>query len=187
MMLAFRRPCPDHRAALYAWVDRREIAPGTAAALDHLDRCRHCEQELADAVLAVHALGRIRRELDAVEPPGDAWLRLRERVTRPRSPWRWRASLGGLATSSLLVAVLVLPTTLGGLPASAPDDPPPSPDVERRVEAEYLASIRTGTLPATPRVAHGGGSAMPMYPPEIAQVRKEVPAAPATGRSSQPI
>lgn len=187
MMLAIRRPCPDHRAALYAYVDRREIEPGTAAALHHLDHCRDCEQELADVALAVHALGRLRRELETLEPPGDAWLRLRDRVTRQTSPWRWRASLGGLATSSLLVAVLVLPTSLSGLPASALGEAPPSPDVERRVEAEYLASIRTGTLPATPRVVHGGGSAMPMYPPEIAQVRKEVPAAPATGRSSQPI
>ena len=187
MILAFRRPCADHRAALYAYVDRREIEAGTAAALHHLDRCRDCEQELADVVLAVHALARLRRELDAVEPPIEAWLRLRERVARPGNPWRWRASMGGLATSALLVAVMVLPSALEGRPTTEFGGALPSADAERRVEAEYLASIRTGTLPATPRAAHGGGSAMPMYPPEMVQVRKEVPAAPATGRSSQPI
>jgi hypothetical protein len=187
MILAFRRPCADYRAALYAYVDRREIEAGTAAALHHLDRCRDCEQELADVVLAVHALARLRRELDAVEPPIDAWLRLRERVARPRNPWRWRASMGGLASSALLVAVLVLPSTLSGTPTSEAGAVVPRPEVERRVEAEYLASIRTGTLPATPRATYDAAGAMRMYPPEIAQVRKEVPAAPATGRSLQPI
>ena len=187
MILAFRRPCADHRAALYAWIDRREIESGTAAALHPLDRCRGCEQELAEVVLAVHALGRLGRELESVEPPVDAWLRLRERVTRPRNPWPWRTSMGGLATSALLVAVLVLPSSLGGMPTTETGGPLPGSDVERRVEANYLLSIRSGTFPVTPRTSPGAGSAMRMYPPEIIQVRKEVPATPATGRSSQPI
>ena len=109
------------------------------------------------------------------------------RVRRPRNPWPWRTSMGGLATSALLVAVLVLPSSLGGMPTTETGAPLPGPEVERRVEAEYLAGIRSGTLPATPRASHGSGNAMRMYPPEIAQVRKEVPAAPATGRSPQPV
>jgi hypothetical protein len=186
-MLAFRRPCADHRTTLFAYVDRREIGPSTGLALAHLDRCRTCELDLSEVALVVAALGRLRRELETVEPPQDAWLRLRERVARPIDPWRWRASLGSLATSAMLVAVLVLPVTIGGPETAENGSELPGPLVELRREAEYLASIRVGSVPPAPRVVRDGGSVPRYYPPEIAQVRKEVPARPAIGRSSQPI
>jgi hypothetical protein len=195
-MLAFPRPCKDHRAALYAWADRRELGPGTASALGHLDRCRDCERELTQVVQMVTALARLRRELEQAEPAPDAWLRLRDRISRPVDPWRWRTSLGSLAASSLLVGVLVLPVTIGGPVTAENGSELPGPLVEIRREAEYLASIRDASLPPTPREVslppalrevRNTGSIPRNYPPEIARVRKEVPAQPAQGRSSQPI
>jgi hypothetical protein len=187
VILAFRRPCADHRAALLDFVDRRERTAATPAALAHLERCARCEQELADAALAIAGLRRLGAEARAVEPPSDAWLRLRGRIRRPVDPWRWRATLGGLATSAMLVAVLVLPSTLGGpntrgFSLGVPD----SPEAQLREEA-YLASIRAGTLPPAPRMARVGVSVPHNYPPEIAKVRKEVTSAPLSVRSSEPI
>ena len=43
MIGAFRTSCVRHREALVDFVDRREMGPGTAAALTHLDHCRACE------------------------------------------------------------------------------------------------------------------------------------------------
>jgi len=184
--LAFRAPCADHRAALYAYVDRCEIGPPTGQALAHLDRCRACELEVSEAAQVVVALGRLRRELEVVEPPSDAWPLLRERVARSGDPWRWRASLGSLATSAMLVAVLVLPVTIGRPEATESGSNVPAPMVDLRREAAYLAGVRDGPLPPLPR-SEPGGSIPRSHPPEIAQVRKEVPAQPATGRSAQPI
>jgi hypothetical protein len=187
VILAFRRPCADHRPALLDFIDRGERTSATPAALAHLERCARCERELADAALAITGLRRIRDEIVAIEPPGDAWLRLRTRIRPPADPWRWRATLGGLATSAMLVAVLVLPSTVGGPGSSAyPIGIPDSPEAQQREQA-YLASIRAGILPAAPRAARDSGSVPRNYPPEIAQVRKEVTSAPPSVRPSEPI
>jgi hypothetical protein len=188
VILAFRRPCADHRAVLLDWVDRRETGPATPAALAHLDRCRSCEDELAGISLALVALRRIQEEVEAVEPSPDTWLRLRARITRRADPWRWRATLGGLATSAMLVGVLVMPVTIG-TPATGPQSTDlPAELAELRDEARYLAAIRAGSLPpAIPRAIRDGGSVPRIYPDEIAQVRKEVTSAKPSGRPPEPI
>jgi hypothetical protein len=87
----------------------------------------------------------------------------------------------------LLAAVLVLPVTIGS-PGNVGDglDRPESLAGIRR-ENRYLASIHTGTLPPVPREVQPGGSVPRNYPPEIAQVRKEVTSAPPPGRLPEPI
>lgn len=181
MILAFRNPCGTHRAALIDFVDRRALGSATAAALSHLDRCRACEEELSGIALAITALRRLHREVDGEEPAADAWPRLRARIQRPIDPWRWRSTLGGLAGSALLVAVLVGPVTLGGRHA---DRASLSPWLirESRVEAGYLAAIRVGDLPPTPRARRGSGSIPRNFPNEIRDVRKEVLAAKPSNR-----
>lgn len=190
MMVALHRPCVAHRTALLDWIDRRANGPGTAAALAHLDRCRACEDELAGVALAIAALRRVGDDLVQAEPPPDAWLRLRTRISRRSDPWAWRASLGGLATSSMLVAVLVMPFTIGR-PATGPLAVDlPAALAERRAEAAYLAGIHVGSRPAERRYepsAPGGGSAWHLYPDEIAKVRKEVPPVRSSGRPPAPI
>jgi hypothetical protein len=58
-------------------------------------------------------------EAATLEPraPDAAWSRLRARIERSSRrararAWQWRATVGGLATASLLVAVLVGPTAV---------------------------------------------------------------------------
>lgn len=110
-MIERRGPeCAAHRAALIDFADRREIGPGTRAALDHLDRCRGCEWEVEATALAITALRRLWAEAQRAEPPADAWSRLRMRLERPRVPvWRWRTSIGGLLVGTGLVAALLAP------------------------------------------------------------------------------
>jgi hypothetical protein len=186
MILAFGNPCGTHRAALIDFVDRRALGSATAAALSHLDRCRACEEELSGIALAIAALRRLHREVEGEEPAADAWLRLRARVQRPIDPWRWRATLGGLASSVMLVAVLVGPTALGGRDLETASQEPWLQQ-ETRVEALYLAAIRAGDLPPTPRAVRGSGSIPRNYPDEIREVRKEVLAAKLNSRPPQAI
>jgi hypothetical protein len=187
MILAFRRPCADHRTTLLDWVDRREIGRRTAAALAHLDRCPRCERDLAASALTIHALRGVGRDLAAAEPSPDAWLRLRARITRRADPWRWRATLAGSATSALLVAVLVMPITIGGPFVRPSADAPRAELAERKHEAAYLAGIRDGELPPTPHVERGVGGVPRTYPDEIARVRKEVASTRPIHRPSAPI
>ncbi|HEV8489604.1 MAG TPA: hypothetical protein VGQ58_07450 [Candidatus Limnocylindrales bacterium] len=185
MILAFRNPCGRHRAALIDFVDRRELGSATAAALSHLDRCRACEEELSAIALTIAALRRLRRDVDGEEPAADAWLRLRARIQRPINPWAWRATLGGLVGSTLLVAVFVAPMTFGDVGRTA--GPPPWVRWEMQIEAAYLASGRESGLPRTPRIQSGGGSFPRDYPDEIRQIRKEVPKAKPTIRPPESI
>lgn len=112
-MTALRTACARHRDALLDFVDRRELGPGTDAALDHLARCRACEGELETTAMAVAALRRLHREARAVEPPADAWQQLRVRVDRPRgAAWRWRTTLAGLAIGAGLVGTIIAPVAM---------------------------------------------------------------------------
>lgn len=186
MILALRNPCGTHRAALIDFVDRRALGSATAAALSHLDRCRACEEELSGIALAIAALRRLHREVDGEEPAADAWLRLRARIQRPIDPWPWRATLGGLVGSVMLVAVVVGPIALGGRDI---DRASLSPWLlrETRVEVGYLAASRAGDLPPTPRALRGSGSIPRTFPEEIREVRKEVLAAKPTTRPPEAV
>jgi hypothetical protein len=108
--------CRMHRPALAALAERRAAGPDGQAALDHVEICAACAQELGELMLTVVVLRRIGAEAAVVASrgPDDAWGRLRARIehssrrARQRA-WQWRATVGGLATASLLVAVLVGP------------------------------------------------------------------------------
>ncbi len=102
--------CSVHRAALAAFVERSERGPATAAALDHLQRCRRCEADLSQMMLAIHAVRRLLEPARTTEPPSDAWDRLRRRIEArvPRAAGAW-TSFGGLVVGAGLVAALIGP------------------------------------------------------------------------------
>ena len=136
--------CARHRDALLDFVDRRETGPGTDAALDHLDRCRGCEWDLEATALAVAALRRLHREARVVEPPADAWERLRARVERPRAAvWRWRTTLAGLAVGAGLVATIIAPASVWEKRSAYLQEPGAEVAV---FDAQRLAEHRAETL-----------------------------------------
>lgn len=101
---------PGHEAGEPA---RREVG------LDaHLETCAACRAEAEELALLSIAVRRAWSETDAVEPPPDAWPRLRARVApaTPR-PLRSRAasSVTGVAMAAALAIGLVAP--LGAGPA----------------------------------------------------------------------
>jgi len=119
------RACQVHRTALFDFVDGQPWTPGTRAALDHLEGCRPCEDELAGIVRTVAALRRLGQTVVAVEPPGDVWVRLRSTAERPRAR-RWAA--GGNVAGALLALSIVAMTTvrLGALPRFVDSSAPPA-------------------------------------------------------------
>lgn len=189
MIVSFRRPCSKHQGALLDFVDRRAAGAATADALAHLDRCRDCEEQLSNVALAIAALRRLRLEVDAVEPAPDGWERLKARIQTRRDPWQWRLNLGGLATSSLLVAALIAPMAIGrpSIAEIAPAPPGPEGRAAARVEARYLATIRADSRESTAKIAPSVGSLLVYYPDQSRPGRKEVAAASSTGRAPTPI
>jgi hypothetical protein len=108
--------CRVHRLALAGLAERRVAGPEGRAALEHVERCPACAKELGELMLTVVVLRRMGEAAANAESlgPDDAWSRLRARIDRSRrrarqQAWQWRATVGGLATASLLVAVLVGP------------------------------------------------------------------------------
>jgi len=111
--LPWRRACGAHRTALIEFAARRADGPHVRAALDHVDRCRSCEDDLAATTLVVHALRRLHEEISRVQPAPDGWARLRARlaVTR-REPSIWMTSLPGAVLALGLVAMMGDPTLM---------------------------------------------------------------------------
>lgn len=142
--------CRIHREVLLDFVDQRELGPGTPAALEHLDRCDACRNELATFVLAIHAVRRLLAEARTAEPPGDAWERLSARVQRPvTSAWRARSALAGVVVSAGLVAALIGPAVVWRPRVLVEGEPGPGPAVilartvaEQRAEAAFLSRVK---------------------------------------------
>ncbi len=129
-----RRRCRAHCAALVEFAAHRTGGPDVVRALDHVDRCRACERELATTTLVLHGLRRIHEEALRAEPAADGWSRLRERlaVTR-REPSRLLSGLPGIVAAAALCAVLVGPGAIeGGGPSRVYDEAP------RGVAPSYL-------------------------------------------------
>jgi hypothetical protein len=115
--------CERNRDVLLDFADRREIRPGTAAALDHLGRCRACARELEVTALAIVGLRRLYDEVSRVEPAGDSWDRLRSRVTRPsRGAYGFASPILGAAVAWSLVAAIGLQVAV--LPSLGADRAP---------------------------------------------------------------
>ncbi len=108
----FTSPCDRHRDRLIDFADRHDPHDVTAEALDHLDRCPACREEIEATFLAIVALRRLQAEAGRAEPPADAWPRLRARVVRRAQVWRWRTSLAGLAVGAGLAATILAPRAL---------------------------------------------------------------------------
>jgi hypothetical protein len=137
-MIEFRPGgCRRHRDALIDFIDRREPGPRTDAALQHVERCRACEDALEATALTIAALRRLVAATEPSEPAADAWARLRARVDRPRAAlWRWRSTLAGVALSAGLVATLVAPRAIWH----------PSPQLSQDGQAVALATDLSSRL-----------------------------------------
>jgi hypothetical protein len=110
-----RRPCRAHQDALLDLAARRSTGPDVARALDHLERCRSCEDELAATTLVVHALRRLHDDTLGAEPAPDGWARLRARLaTSRREPSRLLSGLPGIVAAAGLCAALVGPGAISG-------------------------------------------------------------------------
>jgi hypothetical protein len=111
--------CETHRLALAGLAERRLAGAESRSALDHVERCPDCAKALGELMLTVTVLRRMGREaaMAAAPDPDDAWARLRARIERSsqrtrQQAWQWRATVGGLATTAMLVAVLMGPTAV---------------------------------------------------------------------------
>jgi len=142
--------CGAHRAALSAFAEHSERDASTAAALDHLDRCRRCQADVAETLLTIHAVRRSFAEARSAEAPPDAWLRLRQRVQRPvAGAWAARASLAGVLVGAGLVASLFGPTA-AFRPKDVIEREPGPPrailraltEADQRAEAAFLSRTR---------------------------------------------
>jgi hypothetical protein len=121
--LPWERPCAAHRDALVDFATRRCAGPDVRRALDHVDRCRRCEADLAATTLVVHALRRLHAEASRAEPAADGWARLRLRlVTPPRRPSLLMSGIPGLLVAIGLCSALAGPGALLGDPVSVYDD-----------------------------------------------------------------
>lgn len=126
--LRTRGGCGQHRAALVEFAARRASGPSVLRALDHVDRCRACEAELATTTLILHGLRRLHEETRRVEPAADGWTRLRARLAATRrEPSRLLSGLPGIVAAAGLCAALVGPGAIvGGGPAGVYNEAPRS-------------------------------------------------------------
>lgn len=121
-----RAGCGQHQAALVEFAARRARGPGILRALDHVDRCRTCEAELATTTLVLHGLRRLHEETERVEPAPDGWTRLRARLAATRrEPSRLLSGLPGIVAAAGLCAALAGPgAIMGGGPAGVYNEAP---------------------------------------------------------------
>jgi anti-sigma factor RsiW len=191
-VIEMTRSCSRHRPLLVDFVDHGEVRPGTAAALAHLDRCARCTETIEATILTITALRRLGDTTRNVEPPDDAWPRLRARIQAlgPRRP-AVMSPIAGIAMSVAIVAVLIVPFRFGGgsllgTAASPTIERSAVSRVDRRIETAYIASVR--------RIESvTGGSALSadavafahVYPDDIRPTRKEVGPGTTTMRPSE--
>jgi hypothetical protein len=113
-----RSSCATHRSALLALLDgwpRDEAA--TARALDHLDRCDACREEMGEYVLILAGLRRLGAASRRTGPGAGGWSRVRARIQAPPNPRirpRW-AGIAGLVAVPLVAAMVLV----SGLSAAA--------------------------------------------------------------------
>jgi hypothetical protein len=142
------RTCRRHRAALLNFIDHGLMGPETGEALAHLEGCDSCTEMLDSTVLAIAALRRLGDEAARIEPPPDAWPRLRARLTT-RRPSRVSivSPLGGMVMTIALAAILVAPLRLshGSATDGVADSVGSSDPTSSAATAVYTSSARRGT------------------------------------------
>jgi hypothetical protein len=189
-VISIGRQCQRHRPVLIDFVDHGAVGPETGPALRHLDRCLRCTEAIESTILAITAIRRYADHVAGVEPPVDAWPRLRDRVVELRRPSVVRSPIAGLAMSFAIVAVLAMPLRLSWFsPTAEPGasqitNPVITPE-ERRVETAYLAASRRVVSLAVTTASIGIVPAS--VPREVWDVRKEVYSAKPSGRPPEPI
>ncbi len=198
-MIDLGRSCARFRPVLEDFVDRGEVRSETGAALAHLDGCERCTEAIESTMLTITALRRLGDEASTVEPPSDAWPRLRVRITSWRRRPRVMSPIAGVGMSLAIVAVLVLPFRLGGTGFVDPTLRPSTADLtsaelatspsERAVETAFLARQRSAA-----GISQGDeskpvllGNYRRTYPDNYHPVRKEVDPPQAGGRSPRAI
>jgi hypothetical protein len=156
-----RPTCRAHRPALAALAELRVAGTDGRAALDHVEICPSCAKELGELMLTVVVLHRMGAEAANAETrgPDDAWGRLRARIEQSsrrarQRAWQWRATVGGLATASLLVAVLVGPKAVHVTDSTYSEVEPASyyrqtDRTETRRELARLNTLRRNAAPSS--------------------------------------
>ena len=164
------RGCMPHRTVLLEVLEGRPHDGAVAAALDHLARCRACEQEVGELSLVITGLRRLGRAARRVEPRPDGWARFMAGLDRRRGAVL-RASLAplaGLLAVPLMLAVLVAPS---GGPRTLVDDA--APDM-----AGSIAIV--DVLPDAPAVAEAHAAATRQVNLDAAELEAAAPAAEAS-------
>ncbi|MBI2764181.1 MAG: hypothetical protein HYX54_10670 [Chloroflexi bacterium] len=167
-------------------MDPRTPTPGSGAALDHLEWCRRCSDELQELALAIVAMRRFGEAGAGESESASSWPSLRARILDTRAAaaavvWRWQASLAGLAAGTLLVAAMVGPLALHVPLAGGVDEPTGSTAAQLegqawRIEANYLRQSMTGSLVGVSAPITTTEYAGPRrYPDNTTPERKEVP------------
>ena len=185
--------CRRHADALLDLADPSTPTTDSSAALDHIEWCRTCADELQDLALAIIAMRRFGEDPPAAARSSEVWPTINARIVNGRAAaaaaaWRWRASLAGLVTSTMMVAALVGPTALhvplaGGVDEPTGLSPARLEGDARRAEASYIWQSNTGSLfGASAPVSASGYLAPPRYPDGLVPQRKEVPVR-TTGRA----
>ena len=182
-MIDLGRGCARQRVTLIDFVDRGEVRPETAAALDHLERCQRCTEVVESTIQTITALRRLGDTARDVQPAEDAWPRLRARLQalRPRRP-AVMSPLAGAMMSFAIVALLVAPVRLGGASllgavASPTDDPGSAVSpIERQIEIAYIANVRrvASSGPEAADAPASAGELTRIYPDDRRPIRKEV-------------
>jgi hypothetical protein len=152
--------CTTHRDALLDFVDGQDVGPATAAALDHLGRCRACEQELELTAVTIVAIRRMFQEAAFAEPSRDAWNRLRVRLDRPTRGARVaraaRASRAPVAGAIIAASLAVVVGLFGVLPGGAPRAT--ATPVASRVSIAVLRPAGSATDPTIIRLVAAAAS-----------------------------
>ncbi len=179
-----RNACRRHAEALLDLIDPLTPTPESTAALDHIEWCRPCATEFEDLALAIVALRRFGDASDAEPVSPSAWPRLHARLQEARSTagavaFRWRASLGGLVTGTLLVAALTGPLAMhvplvGGVSEPTGMTPTQLDRLASRVESDYIVRSVTISSPASAANPARSVASQRRYPDDIIPFRKEV-------------
>ena len=174
-MIELRGACARHRPALLDFVDRGEIASGTAGALAHLDRCDRCTDELESTVLTITALRRLGDD-DRPCRAGARRVAATPGAPRPPRPQALGDHVAERRDGDERCARRRPRRAPPARHARPPSDPlrPPASSSGRRLRRASGASrpptsrrVRQGTLPVSEPADPAAGTSPARYPDDI--------------------